>query len=249
MLSFWDSGYAWYMEMYFSLYLIIPFLNHMYNGCKSRKEKTVLVLSMIVITSLPSVVNVYQFHRADWWAVRGDGDYYTVLLPFLMKNMFPITYYFIGCWLSEFEFKLTKIQNLVMLVGSIVLSGLYDWWRSAPGVFVSDEWNDNGSLFYVIIGALFVSMFLKLDFSRVPETIKRIIMKLSGLCLGAYLVSYIFDEIAYPILNSQIESMPEKLNYIVVVMGPIALLSLLLSWVLDLIYQLIDRGLQRIAIR
>ncbi len=38
-LNFSGCGYAWYIEMYLGLYIIIPFLNKAYSGCKSKKEK------------------------------------------------------------------------------------------------------------------------------------------------------------------------------------------------------------------
>lgn len=38
-LKFSGCGYAWYIEMYLGLYIIIPFLNKAYNSCKDKKEK------------------------------------------------------------------------------------------------------------------------------------------------------------------------------------------------------------------
>lgn len=38
-LNFSGCGYAWYIEMYLGLYIIIPFLNKAYNGLQNQKEK------------------------------------------------------------------------------------------------------------------------------------------------------------------------------------------------------------------
>ncbi len=49
-LSF-DIGYAWYIEMYFGLFLLIPFINLIYNGLKEKKQKQMLILTMLFLTS------------------------------------------------------------------------------------------------------------------------------------------------------------------------------------------------------
>lgn len=47
-LNFSGCGYAWYIEMYLGLYIIIPFLNKAYNGCKDKKEKRIVSWSICI---------------------------------------------------------------------------------------------------------------------------------------------------------------------------------------------------------
>ena len=46
------ANYAWYIEMYIGLFLLIPFLNLAYNNLPSRKSKLVLLVTLIGLTSL-----------------------------------------------------------------------------------------------------------------------------------------------------------------------------------------------------
>ena len=41
--------------------LLVPFLGLLWNAIPDKKWKTILVISLVAIASLPSVVNVYKF--------------------------------------------------------------------------------------------------------------------------------------------------------------------------------------------
>ncbi len=60
-LDFSIAPYAWYVEMYIGLFLLIPFLNLAYNGLESKKQRKILVLTMIFITAAPSILNIWNF--------------------------------------------------------------------------------------------------------------------------------------------------------------------------------------------
>ena len=61
------ANYSWYIEMYLGLFLLIPFLNIVYNGLPSQKAKLWLVITMLILTALPAVVNIYNFDTLSWW--------------------------------------------------------------------------------------------------------------------------------------------------------------------------------------
>ena len=42
-LGFSLAKYSWYIEMYIGLFLLIPFLNLIYNNLKTKKEKQTLI--------------------------------------------------------------------------------------------------------------------------------------------------------------------------------------------------------------
>ena len=46
-----DIGYSWYIEMYIGLFLLIPFLNLIYNNLNSKKQKQILIITMLLLTS------------------------------------------------------------------------------------------------------------------------------------------------------------------------------------------------------
>ena len=63
--DFSGANYSWYVEMYLGFFLLIPFLNVVWNGIDKRKRK-ILIVSLIFLTALPGVVNVYNFDAAGW---------------------------------------------------------------------------------------------------------------------------------------------------------------------------------------
>jgi len=77
-LDFSGAPYAWYVEMYIGLFILIPFLNLAYNNLKNDKQRCVLLITMIFLTTLPSLFNLkYE------------------ILPHFWTKMYPLTYYFI----------------------------------------------------------------------------------------------------------------------------------------------------------
>ena len=59
LVNFSCCDYAWYIMMYFGLFLMIPFLNMAYYGLKTQKQKLVLVATFLALSVLPSLLNLY----------------------------------------------------------------------------------------------------------------------------------------------------------------------------------------------
>ena len=57
--------YSWYVNMYIFFFfwggdLLIPFLNLLWNSLSSQESRRILVIVLLVLTALPSVLNVYD---------------------------------------------------------------------------------------------------------------------------------------------------------------------------------------------
>ena len=39
LINFHGANYSWYIQMYIGLYIVIPFLNLIYNGLETKKQK------------------------------------------------------------------------------------------------------------------------------------------------------------------------------------------------------------------
>lgn len=61
-----DIGYSWYIKMYLGLFLLIPFINLIYNNLKNKKQKQVLILTMLVLTSFQGIFNIKYNLIPDW---------------------------------------------------------------------------------------------------------------------------------------------------------------------------------------
>ena len=224
--------------------LLVPFLGLLWNAIPDKKWKTILVISLVAIASLPSVVNAYKFRCPGWWSQPSINTDYVKLIPDQWSGLYPITYYFIGCYLSEFQLRIKKRTSFMLIIIMDIIFGTYSYWRSYNCTLTTSQWNDFFFLFVVILAALVFDLFLKFDYSKMTDRLKKMFKFVSGLCLGIYLVSSIFDNIFYPVLNNKISYMPHRLVYIFIMVPLVFGCSMILSFVINCIYACLHRALK-----
>lgn len=218
-LQITPNGYSWYVEMYIGLYLFIPFLNVLYKGLKSQKEKILLIAILLGCTTLPTVFNIWGHDMIpDWW-----------------KLSFPILYYFIGSFIREYNPKIEITKNILILLVSFLLFGSFSFYRSHGGIFEWGLYNDWRGIQNVVNSVLVFLLLLQIKTEKIPEIVKKGIVKISELSFGMYLVSYIFDSIVYAKLNSFIPEMVMRMGWIVVTVPIVIVCSALLSQLFSLI--------------
>lgn len=239
-LSFSGAPYAWYIEMYIGLFLLIPFLNLAYNGIKTKKGKLVLIATCLLLTSLPAMLNIYNFSTDGWWSDPTVSTSYQKLVPAWWTGIYPLTYYFIGAFIGEFQVKLNRKLNLGLIVLCAGLCGLYAWWRSRGTNFITGVWNTYSSLFVAANATLLFIFLIHKDYSKRPAGYKKALRFLSGLTLGAYLLSYIFDKLFYPILAKHVPDVPDKLPYYLIIVPAVFVCSVAGSFVLEMVYKLAE---------
>lgn len=245
--NFTGAPYSWYIEMYLGLFLIIPFLNVLYNNIPSQNWKRVLVISFIALTSLPAVLNTYNFSSLSWWALPSSNMNTHQLFPEWWEGIYPVTYYFVGCYLREYGLKIKKSINLILIIAVIIFSGLYTYWRSYGYVFVWGDWCEYYSLFNVVLTALVFNFIINIKFDKTPAPLAKFIQKISGLCLGGYLLSWIFDSIFYPVLKEKVTNMPSRLEYYFLIVPVVYILSLAGSYVISKIVLLLELAFAKAA--
>ena len=103
---------------------------------------------------------------------------------------------------------------------------------------VLGPWQDYNALPVMCIGVLVFRFFENLSYSRFSPAAGKVIAKLSQWTLGAYLVSWIFDQMFYPLLDAAAPAMAEKAVWFPVVVLAVCFCSLALSAVLNLVYDL-----------
>ena len=236
-LRFNAGRYAWYIEMYLGLFILIPFLNILYNNIEEKKCKQVLIITLLCLTSVPPIVNVYDFRTISWWMNPASSDAFQKIFPYWWGNLYPITYYFIGCYLNEFGFKLRTKMNIFLIIISTVVFGTYNYWRGYGEHFIKGPWQSWGSLFNVVQTVLVFTFFMNLDYSKLPQKRLNFMKSISDLCLGGYLVSGIFYVILYDKLNNKVTEMPYRLEYYVIIIPIVFVGSLIVSWVMELAYK------------
>jgi surface polysaccharide O-acyltransferase-like enzyme len=79
--SYTTVPYGWYINMYIGLFLIIPFLNVLYNNLDGQRSKQYLILSLLCLSSIPNVLNIFRFDSLQWWLQRSTIGTYHPLVP------------------------------------------------------------------------------------------------------------------------------------------------------------------------
>lgn len=219
-MNFSVAPYGWYIEMYLGLFCLIPFLNILYNNIDTKKKKQGLILVLLLLTAAPGLHPLIS----DWWEV-----------------VYPITYYFLGCYLREYPLKIKLRTNLLFIVLVFLIAGSFSFYHSQGGLFVWSDLQGFGSIANVVQGTLIFNFFAQLKYNKISAKAGKLLAHLSDWCLGAYLVSWIFDRVFYKILNDHQPIMQKRLVYFILIVPVIYICSLGLSAVINLIYKLCRR--------
>lgn len=244
-LDFSGAPYSWYIEMYIGLFLLIPFLNLIFLNL-NQKQRKLLIITLLLLTAVPTFTNIYNFDVKDWWINPAIDNHYQKILPFYWGSLWPFTYYFIGCYLREHSLKLNWKMASFLAIIITFLTGSFNYYRSYSTTFVEGLWQSWNGLLNVILSTLIFYCLLQLKcINKMPSPIKRSLKYLSDITLGAYLVSYIFDQIFYKTLNSSVPNVIDKLKFYFVIVPFIFLCSMLLSALLNMIYYIMHWTIQK----
>lgn len=238
-LSFDASYYSWYIEMYIGLFLLIPFLNAAYNGQKDQKAKKALVITTFCLMILPNILNIYNFRLEGWWDTPLLSKEYDKLVPDWWKCAYPLAYYFLGCYLSEFKPKMNRVLNIALLAASGFIFSGFNYYRSTTGTFVKGAWNDWYSLQDYVLTLLVFILISNIDLSKAPKAIKSSLKVLSNLCLGAYLTAGIFDTIFYEPVIEKYPNIPDRFGSYFKTVPLVFVCALASGFVINLLYMLI----------
>ena len=242
-LSFFDftaAHYAWYIEMYLGLYLLIPFFNILWKNLK-HKQKLALVSCLIILTILPSIFNNFNFNNDLWW--QASTDDYSGLIPDWWINIYPIAYYFVGLLIKDNEDRIRniKLKNYYLAIPLIILLGGENYLTNYSGIF---NWN-MATAYYgyqcFIISVTIFCLCLKIKLKN--KIFKTVFSMISKYSLGAYMISYIYDRIVYHFINKNMCDFGFKIMIYPVAVSVILLFSILTSFVLT---NIVEKILQKI---
>ncbi|MFV0484947.1 MAG: acyltransferase [Candidatus Saccharimonadales bacterium] len=211
------SPYSWYVRMYIGLFLLIPFLNILWAGLKTKKAKSILCITLIILTVLPHF-EFKGFHVIEYW-----------------KELWPLTFYFLGAYIKEFNFKMILQKKIILLILGFgwscaatiysisinqgnVLGGYAVWWSNPWTILYSTM------LFSIIVGCKI----------KLPKAIASAISKIAALTLGTYLISAVFDELIYVNILGFGNYPTRDFYYLIATTPIIFLLSLLSAHIIDL---------------
>jgi len=196
-LNFNAPSYAWYFEMYLGLFMLIPFLALLWRSLGSRKKKLLLVISLIVLTTAPSLLNIVNIDEPGWFSQPTLSNSYVQIIPDWWRGIYPLTYYFIGAYLKEYPLRISTARKFILLVLVLVFSGGFCFYRNRGGIFVWGPWNDWGGFCTMAVSVVLFSLISDTDMNSLPAPLRLVLSKLSDYTFCAYLISWMFDTWAY----------------------------------------------------
>lgn len=233
-LDFTGANYSWYIEMYIGLFLLVPFLNLAYNKLKNKRQKQVLVLTLVFLTIIPTLFNIFNFDNPAWWSDPKSSDTFAKLVPSWWMGFYPIAYYFTGCYIREYGIKLKTRSMLVLFLLAILIFGTFNFYRSYGTTFKSGIYVYWYGFEPYILSVLLFVLLSRIKTDNMNEKVKFVLWKVSDLALGIYLISYIFDMLVYPVLNEKITTMTDRLPFYFVTVPIVFICSMLASAVLNI---------------
>lgn len=244
-LSFNGTPYSWYIEMYIGLFLLIPFLNLIFNNLKTKKDAQKLIITLIFLIGLPSIMNLFKTTQT----LHTENTPFMKIFPSWWSiNTYPIFYYFLGAYLRNYEVKLNKRINILMLILILILDGSLNFYKSYNAKFLDASWNYYGSGIIMLTTFLVFNLLLKFKLKKENKTVNSILKSLSELCLGAYLVSCIFDNIYYTYLNNKILLTTDRFIYAPLIVIASFISSFILSYLINSIYKICTHIINKIFI-
>lgn len=187
--TFNANGYSWYVEMYIGLALLIPFLNLIGQGIKTKKEFHILLFVLILMTSLPNF----------WNKVNNDIPFLSILeFPTFWVEFYPILFYFVGVYIRKYQVKVPRVWAFSIFLLLTIIETVLLYIGAEHGNFVK---NIGG---YASLPILIKSTFLFLllyDLNepkgKINSFISPLLKSISVLTLDIYLASYITDQWIY----------------------------------------------------
>lgn len=212
-LGFKTIGYAWYVEMYVGLFLLIPFINIILEKVFADKQQTKMYfIVMILLTALPQVLD------------RGDYK----LIPRFWEMDFPVLYYSIGAAIRHFQPSLGKYRTSAVFIMLIL------WVIGPVSMYLSNRMGGAklslaGSYYSVVHMAAVTILFVLLyKVQHLPKCLSKAIASVALCSYEMFLFSYMMDKLIYPVFIERFyTTQSEFLLWFV----PITVCSLVASYV------------------
>lgn len=234
-LNYQSCDYAWYIAMYLGLYLIIPFLNMLWNSINEDRTRKLLILFLSIVTISPSLVN--SISNLLYEGLNPIPEYWS--------NIYPITYFYLGKFICEKrQYIKTKLVLPLFVIVVCALSFL-NIILNSPSCVHDGLWLSWGGFECTSVGLLIFLIVYSMKNIHIKST--RIIETLSKSTLAAYLVSCIFDRwLYYGILNPKIKNVPDRLLWIPVAILIVAFLSLFIGMAIQFFTEKVMKIVKRV---
>lgn len=185
-LNYKAANYSWYIELYFSLFLMCPFLNAIFR-CE-KKYHIAAVITISGLAFLPSIFNGIMI-----------GEIQLDFIPNYFGILWPIAYYIIGAYIRVHQPRFPKKWLLLLTVILCFIKGLCTFITADGGKFSNGV---GGTYKDYLVALITIALFLLIYQIETPkEGLRRAAAHISARCLIIYLISAVFDNIIQPLLQ------------------------------------------------
>ena len=237
-INYTATEYGWYVLLYFGLFLMIPFLNIIYNSLKSSGQKRLLILTFLYLSSGPfSFLNAFASTYAYWW-----------------QRLWPITFYFMGAYAAEYRSELSgKKWGLKYLAALLVFSTynylFYDISSPLYGAAQSTFLYAHESLQNAVMTPLVFLAALDAKLEHCPKPIAKFMEAVSNYSYGIFLFTSITDSFIYGWLNRFVPVIGMRYLFFAIALPLSYVSAVFLAFLADKVVSAADKLVRPIAER
>lgn len=185
--SFTQPSYGWYVNMYLSLFVIMPILDAAYSNISTQKKRTYMIIALIVVTCLPMAVNRWKFEDTS----------IGMSASFFASVLWPVTYYIVGKYIMDYKLKVNKLLLSIILILCLLYQAVRVYFTGMGQNFYSQGtiYADNGDLITIITAVILFLMLYNIKCNN--KVIRGVMASVASLSLSVYLLSWIGDQFIY----------------------------------------------------
>lgn len=215
--------YSWYIEMWIGLFFITPFLNILWKNIDSKRNKRILILTLYLFVALPDFFNRYGVSLApEYW-----------------RNLSPLCYYFLGCYIKEYQPVVSRVKLSLIICGICLLNPIANLFLSYGHRPMLHLIGTGNGIFGIPMAAMFFMACYRIELKN--EGVRRLMKKISILSLEMYLASYMFDVMIYGWFKERFDYDPSLWGLFAFVIIPLVFIG---SFVFAIIKEKIFRVLK-----
>lgn len=216
---------AWYMGLYLCLFLLIPFINKMWNAL-NIKEQNVLLGTLVFLCSVYPIFNY--------------------IAPSYFIGIYPVLFYFFGAMIRQRRFRPNRLIlaaiTIIVCIGEAAISmaftktGVFDW------TLISTADGTYGTLFIGICTVCIFLIFYDLDIKF--TIINKIMASISRVSFEIYLFAGAYDALIYREVKKQVQGGANDFFWWFFITVPLSFLS---AWISSVIFRfVVDKILKTI---
>ena len=230
---------AWYVGFYFSLMAIAPFLNRLWHALRSRREQHILLISLVFVSTLYPLFSLPAASESVFVSVTGSLLEFAA--PSYWQMLYPLLYYFLGCYFREHKIKLNKFLLIAVILVTVFINAAISYMYADGSNFM---WHILGTVDSgyncITVAICSASVFLLLyDIDIKNKKVCFLLEKAASVSFEIYLASAVFEIIIFDKVNRMFFTIEDYAILFFILVPLNYILSLIFSLLYKKIYSLI----------